>query len=101
MDKNAEVHLHNGILLGYKKKKILPFLTAWMNPESIVLSELSKSEKDKYHIISLYVESNEQNEQSRNRLIVQRTGWWLSEGKGFGGLGKKGECIRQKEKKTT
>ena len=45
--------LHNGILLGYKKKKILPFVTVWVDLENIMLSEISLSEKDKYHMISL------------------------------------------------
>ena len=36
-----------------KKKKILPFVTVWMDLENIMLSEISQSEKDKYHVISL------------------------------------------------
>ena len=36
-----------------KKKEILTFVTTWMNLESIMLSELSQSEKDQYHLISL------------------------------------------------
>ena len=36
-----------------KKKKILPFLTVWMDLEYIKLSEISQSEKDKHHMISL------------------------------------------------
>ena len=36
-----------------KKKKILPFATAWMDLENIMLSEISQSEKDMYHMISL------------------------------------------------
>ena len=36
-----------------EKKKILPFAIAWLNLESIMLNEISQSEKDKYHIISL------------------------------------------------
>ena len=36
-----------------KKKEILPFATAWMDLEIIMLSEISQSEKDKYHMISL------------------------------------------------
>ena len=43
------------------KKELLPFATAWMDLESIVLSEISQSEKDKYHMILLILESNEQN----------------------------------------
>ena len=36
-----------------KKKKVLPFATAWMDLENIMLSEISQSEKDKLHMISL------------------------------------------------
>ena len=36
-----------------RKKEILPFVTAWMVLENIRLSEISQSEKDKYHMISL------------------------------------------------
>lgn len=36
-----------------KRKKILPFETAWRELESIMLSEISQSERDQYHIISL------------------------------------------------
>ena len=36
-----------------KKKKILPFVMVWMGLENIMLSEISQSERDKYHRISL------------------------------------------------
>ena len=39
--------------LALKKKKILLFVAAWMDLENIMLSEISQSEKDKYHMISL------------------------------------------------
>ena len=39
--------------LSIKKKKNLPFVTVWMDMENIMLSEISQSEKDKCHIISL------------------------------------------------
>ena len=39
--------------LAVQKKEILPFVTAWTNLESIMLSEISQSEEDKYHMISL------------------------------------------------
>ena len=52
------VQLHNGVLLVHKKRgEISPFATAWMDVESIMLSEISKSEKDKYHMISLICET--------------------------------------------
>ena len=31
----------------------MPFAATWMDLEIIILSELSQTEKDKYHIISL------------------------------------------------
>jgi len=36
-----------------KRKEILPFATTWMEIEGIMLSEISQSEKDNYHMISL------------------------------------------------
>ena len=36
-----------------KKKKILPFAKICMDLENIMVSEISQSEKDKYHMISL------------------------------------------------
>ena len=35
------------------KKNILPFATVWMDLEDIMLSEISQSEKDKYHVTPL------------------------------------------------
>ena len=35
-----------------ERKELLPFVTAWMELESIMLSEISQVVKDKYHMIS-------------------------------------------------
>ena len=35
-----------------RKKEIPPFMTAWIELESIMLSEISQDVKDKYHMIS-------------------------------------------------
>ena len=35
-----------------RKKKLLPFVTAWMDLENIMLSEISLVVKGKYHMIS-------------------------------------------------
>ena len=35
-----------------RKKELLPFVTVWMELESIMLSEISQVVKDKYHMIS-------------------------------------------------
>ena len=36
-----------------KKNKIMPFAPTWMELETLILSEISQKEKDKYHMISL------------------------------------------------
>ena len=41
-----------GYYAAERKKELLPFVTAWMELESIMLSEVSKTVKDKYHMIS-------------------------------------------------
>ena len=35
-----------------ERKELLPFTTAWMELESIMLSDISQAVKDKYHMIS-------------------------------------------------
>ena len=35
-----------------KKNDIMPFAATWMELESLVLSEISQKDKDKYHMIS-------------------------------------------------
>ena len=35
-----------------RKKELLPFTTAWMDLENIMVSEISQAVKDKYHMIS-------------------------------------------------
>ena len=34
-----------------KKNEIMPFAATWMDLEIIILSEVSQTEKDKYHMI--------------------------------------------------
>ena len=41
--------------LAIKKKEILPLVAVWMDLKNIMLSEISQLEKDKYHMIILYV----------------------------------------------
>ena len=51
MDKEVVVYIHNGILLSYKRNTFESVLMRWMNLESIIQSEISQKEKDKYHIL--------------------------------------------------
>ena len=55
-----------------KKEENLPFATAWMDLENIMLSEISQSERDKYHTISLIYGiwwTNWTNKEHGDRLI--------------------------------
>ena len=53
MDKEDVVYIYNGILLSHKKNEIMPFAATWMDLEIIILNDVSKTEKDKYHMVSL------------------------------------------------
>ena len=50
MDKEAVVHIHNGIL-AIKRNSFESVLMRWMDLESIIQSEVSQKEKDKYRIL--------------------------------------------------
>lgn len=50
------VHTHTGISFSHKNKQNLAIGTTWVDPESLMLSKMSHSDKDKYHSISLWVE---------------------------------------------
>ena len=39
--------------LGVKKNELLPFVRTWMDLEAVMLNEVSQTEKDKCHMISL------------------------------------------------
>ena len=48
------VHIYDGIRYSaIKKNEIMPFAATEMDLEIIILSEISQTEKDKYHVISL------------------------------------------------
>ena len=36
-----------------KKNEIMPFKATWVDLETLIVSEVSQKEKDKYHMISL------------------------------------------------
>ena len=41
------------ILLSHKNNEIMPFAATWVDPEIVILSEVSHTEKEKYRMISL------------------------------------------------
>ena len=53
MDKENVVHLHNGVLHSRKKIDILNFAGEQTELENIILSEVTQTQKDNYHMYSL------------------------------------------------
>ena len=41
-----------GYYAAERRKELRPFMTAWMDQESIMLTEINQAVKDKYHMIS-------------------------------------------------
>ena len=51
MDKEDVVHIYNGIL-AIKTNEIGSFVETWMNLETVIQSEVSQKEKNKYRILT-------------------------------------------------
>ena len=67
----------------------MPFAVTWIDLEIVIQSEVSQTEKDKYHMISLICEilKNDTNELIYKIEIdsqTQKTNLWLPKGKGEG-----------------
>ena len=45
-------YIPNRILFNHRKNKIMPFAATWMVLETLLLSELSQKEREKYQMIS-------------------------------------------------
>ena len=51
MNKEIVVYIHNGILRGNEKE--WPFVATWMEPESVMLSEISHTESQIPYVVTL------------------------------------------------
>ena len=53
MDQEDVAHIYNGILLtAIKRNKTELFVVRWMDLESVIQSEVSQKEKNKYHMLT-------------------------------------------------
>ena len=51
MDKEDVVHIYNGILLSHKKERNWVTVETWMDLETVIQSEVSQKEKNKYRVL--------------------------------------------------
>ena len=71
------------------KNEIMPFVATWMDLEIIILSEISHTEEDKYHMIPLIcgIKKNDTNEfiyKTETDSQTLKTNLWLPGGKVVG-----------------
>ena len=57
LDPKTIVHFKIEFYTAERKKELIPFATAWMELEIIMLSEISQVVRDKYHMISPFTET--------------------------------------------
>ena len=70
-----------------KKNEVMTFEATWTDLEIIILSEVRKAEKDKYHMISLTYgnlkkDTNEFIDKTETDSLTSKTNLWLPKGKG-------------------
>ena len=53
MDKEAMVHIYNGILLSINMNETMLCAETWLDLEIVILSEVNQKDKNKYGIIPL------------------------------------------------
>ena len=76
-----------------RKKELIPFVTAWMELENIMLSEISQVVRDKYHIISPLTgaySTEEKNKQNITRDIEAKNNLTIARGERGRDIGEKG-----------
>ena len=52
MDKEGVVHIYNGMYSAIKRNEVGSFVEMWMDLQSVIQSEVSHKEKNKYHILT-------------------------------------------------
>ena len=71
-DKENVVHIYTmEYYSAIKKNKIMPFAATWMDLEIVILSEVSQTQKDKYHDIA-YMQNLKKNKIQMNLFTNQK-----------------------------
>ena len=92
MNKEDVVHIYNGILFSHKKNEIGSFAETWMDLETVIQSEVSQKEKNKYRILTHLcgIQKNGTHElvcKVEIETQMQRRSIWTPRGESRGGGG--------------
>ena len=85
--------IYNKILFGHKKEWNLT-ICDYINGPRGYNAKRNKSDKDNYHMISLVCGKTKWTNKTETESQMQKTNWWLPEGRRPGGLGKKVKGLR-------
>ena len=89
MNKEDVVHIYNEILFSYKRKEIEPVVVMSMDLETVIQSEVSQKEKNKYCILTHIcgIQKNDTDEfvfKAERETLTQKTNVWTPVGVGSG-----------------
>ena len=92
MDKEVVVLMYNGISLSHERNEIGSFVETWMDLETVIQSEVSQKEKNKYRILTNIcgIQKNGTDEpvcRAEIETQMQRTNVWTPRGESGGGGG--------------
>ena len=75
MAKEDVAHIYNGILLSHKKNEIELFVVRWMDLESVIQSDVSQKDKNKYcmltHIYGILKKKSSEEPRDRTGIKTQ------------------------------
>ena len=87
------MHIYNGVLLSHKKEnKIMPFATTLVDLKIVILSEVSKTQKEKY--LSGYILNIKKKKKNSSNKLIYKTKQGHRYGKqtyGYEGLRRRGK----------
>ena len=69
-------HIYNGMLPAIKRNKIELFVVRWMDLETVIQSEVSQKEKNKYHMLThtICMESKKKRKRKRKKVVLKNLG---------------------------
>ena len=82
MDTEGAEHIHNGNYSTIRKKEILPFVTTQMDPQGVMLTEISQTERQRLHGITYMwtLKKGKLIERESRKVLPRPWGWGLGRG---------------------